>query len=89
MGDCISCGIETLKVCPIEETKSIKTIRWQQYAKVVARQKDNGKDWKVTQLQYMDTLTMELLEYPRPRLKDFGTHNFVAKWQDKVRQNTS
>jgi len=28
MGDCISCGIETLKVCPIEETKSIKTVQW-------------------------------------------------------------
>jgi hypothetical protein len=55
----------------------------------VAGQKDNGKDWKVTQLQYMDTPTLELLEYPCPRLKDFGTHNFVAKWQDKVPQNTS
>jgi hypothetical protein len=39
MGDCISCGIETL---------NIKTVQWQQYAKVVAGQKGNGEDWKVT-----------------------------------------
>jgi hypothetical protein len=56
---------------------------------VVAGQKDNGEDWKVTQLQYMDTPNLELLEYLCPRLKDFVTHNFVAKWQDKVPQNTS
>jgi hypothetical protein len=32
----------------------------------------------------MDTSTFELLDYLRPRLKDFVTHNFTAKWQDKV-----
>jgi hypothetical protein len=48
MGDCITCGIEALKVCPIEETKNIKTVQWQQYAKVVVGQKGNGEDWKVT-----------------------------------------
>jgi hypothetical protein len=47
MDDYISCGIETLKVCPIEETKSIKIVQWQQYARVVARQKDIGEDQKV------------------------------------------
>jgi hypothetical protein len=76
MGDCISCGIETL---------NIKTVQWQQYAKVVTGQKDNGEDWKVTQLQYMDTPTLELLEYLCPRLKDYVTHNFVAKWQDNFK----
>jgi hypothetical protein len=89
MGDCISCGIETLKVCPIEETESIKIVQWQRYANVVAGQKDSGEDWKVTQLQYMDTPTLELLEYLYPRLKDFVTYNFATKWQDKVPQNTS
>jgi hypothetical protein len=80
MGDCISCGIETLKVCPIKETKSIKIFQWQQYAKVVVGQKDNGEDRKVTQLQYMDTPTPELLEYLHARLKDFVTRNFVVEW---------
>ncbi len=69
--------------------KKIKIVQWQWYVKVVAGQKDNGEDWKVTQLQYMDTPNLELLEYLCPRLKDFVTHNFVAKWQDKVPQNTS
>jgi hypothetical protein len=73
----------------MEETKSIKTVQWQWYAKVVVGQKGNGEDWKVTQLQYMDTPTLELLEYLYPRLEDFTTHNFVTKWQNKVPQNTS
>jgi hypothetical protein len=73
-------------VCPIKEIESIKIVR---YVKVVAGQKDNGEDWKVTQLYYMDTPTLELLEYLCPKLKDFVTHNFVVKWEDKVLQNTS
>lgn len=32
---------------------------------------DNGEVWKVTQLQYVDTPTLELLDYLRPRFKDF------------------
>jgi hypothetical protein len=47
-------------------------------------QKNNGDDWKVTQLQYMDTSTRKLLDYLRPRLVDFVIHKFVAQWQDKV-----
>jgi hypothetical protein len=89
MGDCISCGIETLKVCPIEETKSIKIVQWWWYAKVVVRQKDSGEDRKLHNYKYMDTPTLELLEYLHPRLNDFVTHNFDAKWHDKVLQNTS
>jgi hypothetical protein len=26
----------------------------------------------------------EFMDYLRPRLKDFVTHNFITKWQDKV-----
>jgi len=40
----------------------------------------------MTQLQYMDIPTLELLNYLHPRLKEFVTHNFVARWQDKVQQ---
>jgi hypothetical protein len=47
MDDYISCGIETLKVCPIEEIKSIKIVQWQRYGRVVARQKDIGEGRKV------------------------------------------
>jgi hypothetical protein len=32
----------------------------------------------------MDIPTSEFLDHLRPRLKEFVTHNFVAKWQDKV-----
>jgi hypothetical protein len=28
--------------------------------------------------------TLELLDYLCPRLKDFVTHNFIAKWQNKL-----
>jgi hypothetical protein len=71
MGDCISCGIETLKVCFSEETKIHMIVQWWQYVKVVVGQMDNGEVWKVTQLQYVDTPTLELLDYLRPRFKDF------------------
>jgi hypothetical protein len=54
------------------------------YAKILVEQKDNGDAYKVTQLQYMDTGTPKFLDYLRPRLKNFVTHNFIAKWQDKV-----
>jgi hypothetical protein len=39
-------------------------------------QKDNDDPSKVTQLQYIDTSTSELLDYLCPRVKDFVTHNF-------------
>jgi hypothetical protein len=32
----------------------------------------------------MDTRTLEFLDYLCPRLKDFVTHNFITKWQNKV-----
>jgi hypothetical protein len=44
---------------------------------------------KLHNYKYMDTPTLELLEYLHPRLNDFVTHNFDAKWHDKVLQNTS
>ncbi len=81
MGDCLLCGIKTLKVCLIENIRSTKKVQRQRYAKVVVEQKENGNDKKVTQLQYMDALTLELLQYLIPRLTYFVTHNFVAKWQ--------
>jgi hypothetical protein len=85
MGDCSSCGINTLKVCPTKELFCVsRMVQWQWYTKVVVGLKDNGDDWKVTQPQYMDTPTFELLDYLHPRLKEFVPHNFVAKWQDKV-----
>jgi hypothetical protein len=59
-------------------------MQWRRYANVTVRQKDNGDARKVTQFQYMDTGTPKLLDYLCPRLKDFLTHNFIAKWQDKV-----
>jgi hypothetical protein len=55
--------------------------QWRQYGKVVVGQKDNIDDWKMTQLQYMDTSTKELLDYLRPKLVDF-----VAQWQEKVQK---
>ncbi len=36
MGDCSSCGINTLKVCPTEEFICVsRTVQWRQYAKIV------------------------------------------------------
>jgi hypothetical protein len=88
MGDCLSCGINTLKVYPTEELHCVsKMVQWQWYSKVVIGQKDNDDDQKVTQLQYMDTPTSKLLDYPHPKLKEFVTHNFVAKWEDKVQHS--
>jgi hypothetical protein len=50
----------------------------------VVKQKDNGDACKVIQLLYMDIGTPKFLDYLRPWLKDFVTHNFTVKWQDKV-----
>jgi hypothetical protein len=53
-------------------------MQWQRYGKVV------GKRTMVKIESYIvvryDTSTLELLDYLHPRLKDFVTHNFIAKW---------
>jgi hypothetical protein len=68
-------------VCLIEETKSIKIVQWQWYAKVMVRQKDNGEIKKSHNYNaWIHQHILELLEYLHPRLKDFVIHNFVAKW---------
>lgn len=79
MGDCLLCGIKTLKVYLIEEIRSTKKVQRRKYAKVVVGEKENGDDRKITQLQYMDTSTFKLLQYLIPRLTYLVTHNFVAK----------
>jgi hypothetical protein len=84
MGECNLCGIKTLKIYPNEQVQSTQTMQWQRYVKVVVEQKDNGDVCKVTQLQYMDIGTPKFLDYLHLRLKDFVTHNFTTKWQDKV-----
>jgi hypothetical protein len=79
MGDCLLCGIKTLKVCLIEEIRSTKKVQRRKYAKVVVGEKENGDDRKIIELQYMDTSTFKLLQYLIPRLTYLVTHNFVAK----------
>jgi hypothetical protein len=84
MGECNLWRIKTLKIYPIEQVENTRILQWQRYVKIVVGQKDNGDACKVTQLQYMDTSTLEFLDYLHPKLEDFVTHNFIAKWQDKV-----
>ncbi len=84
MGECNLCGIKTLKIRPIKQVQSTWTMQWQIYVKVVVGQKDNGDARKVIQFQYMDNGTPKFMDYLCPRLKNFVTHNFIAKWQDKV-----
>jgi hypothetical protein len=81
--DCWTCGVGKLSFC-LEELNGIDEcpIQWRRYVLEETRSK-NGKPLKKLTLVYKNTFLDEFIEYLKPKIWRFVTHNFVARWQDK------
>ena len=82
-GDCESCGVDILPMCPTEEDGlSPIYVAWKHYEmqSITTRK---GLQRKKLQLVYKDTTSRELIQYLKPKLQFFVRHSFVAKWEDE------
>jgi hypothetical protein len=81
MGTCTDCGLELLKVCPLE-LGSNKLMKSKCIGYKVVGTTEDGVPRKAVILEYQETLARELVEYLKPKLIAFVLHNYVASWQD-------
>jgi hypothetical protein len=76
------CSQDMLMTCLMELShNSNKMVQWNCYQKVVVGKTKGGRDYKVLRLQYKLTPARQYLQYMRPQLTRFITHNFIAQWQ--------
>lgn len=81
MGECNLCGIKNLQFCRRELTTD-RTVKWRRISHVVVGKTKDGNDKKVPQVEYMESTPRDFIEYLKPKLKEFITHNFVSNWQE-------
>ncbi len=82
-GECSMCGVDKLPLCPAEVDGSDgRVVEWRRFAmeEVISKK---GKVMKKLNLVYKKTSSPVFLEYLKPKLQAFVTHNFVARWEDK------
>jgi len=82
-GNCPSCGVQKLSLCPKEVIKSYSDmIQWCYFALETTVAK-NG--WPLNKLTfvYKNMTSYEFIEYMQPKLQHFVKHNFVARWENK------
>jgi len=82
-GECDKCGVDKLPLCPAEVDGSDgQQVEWRRFALEEVLSK-KGKIMKKLNLVYMKTTFDVLIEYLKPKLQAFVTHNFVARWTDE------
>ena len=82
-GECQDCGIKFLPTCEDEmDGVGDRLVEWRRFAKEECHTK-TGKVVQKLALVYKKTLPEDLIEYMKPKLQHFVTHNFVARWEDK------
>lgn len=81
LGECLSCGLQLLKICPHEKT-SEKLVKWKSIGSEIVGYSEEGLPKKAPCVQHRETKPIELFEYLEPRLKSFVVHNYIATWQD-------
>jgi hypothetical protein len=81
MGNCIDCGIELLRVCPLE-LASEKKIKWKTIRYKVVGTTDEGHPRKAATLEYRESVPHEFYDHLKSKMMSFVLYNFVASWQD-------
>ena len=81
MRNCLDCGLQLLQVCPLE-LSSEKMVKWQSIDYKTIGTIEEGNPRKASVLEYRKTLSCELIEYLKPKLRAFVLHNYIALWQD-------
>ena len=56
--------------------------KWKCFKKTIIGQTELGQPKKRIREVYKHTTILEFLDYLKPNLTKFVTHNFVARWQD-------
>jgi hypothetical protein len=88
MGLCTNCGISKFPLCPLEENSPADySVKWKCFEKTVVGQTEDGQPKKRIREVYKSTSGEEFLNYLKPNLEKFVTHNFVARWQDSQCEN--
>ena len=81
LGECQSCGIKLLKICPWELNSDV-LVKWKSIGSEIVGYNEDGLPKKAPSVQYRETKPTELFEYLKPRLTAFVVHNYIATWQD-------
>jgi len=82
-GECPYCGVDTLLLCPDEvEGCEGKLLEWRRFALEETISKKE-KVLKKLNLVYKKTISNVFLDYLKPKLQAFVTHNFVTRWEDQ------
>jgi hypothetical protein len=81
MSTCNNCGIDTLKIC-LNEMNMIELVKWRRITQVVVGKSKDGSDKKSPKVEYMETPPSVMIEYMKPKLRYFVTHNFISQWQE-------
>jgi hypothetical protein len=55
---------------------------WHKINYVVVGKTNDGRDKKVSRIEYCETRLNDLIEYLKPKL-EVVIHNFTSKWQEK------
>jgi hypothetical protein len=86
MGLCNNCGVSKLPLYPLEVLSIGNSesflLQWKCFEKTIVGQTEARQPKKRIREVYKNTSVSEFLEYLKPNLTKFVTHNFVARWQD-------
>lgn len=82
MGTCPQCGVNTLPLCPLEISSASFKLKWRCFSYEVVGVNDDGEPRKRITEVFRETLCFEFFEYLKPKLQQFVSHNFIARWQD-------
>ena len=80
MGDCRECGGSTLPICRLETSDVDFQLKWKRFdAQVVGVGEDRAPKKRIGEV-FMETGSAEFVAYLLPKIQEFITHNFVARW---------
>lgn len=85
MGTCTRCGVDRkLSFCPSElNPNSAAVVTWRCFERIEIGKDEDGNPARRIKEVYKQTSPYELVQYLKPTLQRFITHNFVARWQDE------
>jgi hypothetical protein len=78
-GQCFNYGIQKLFLCP---NMGSNLVEWKRFALEKTKAK-NGNVLKKLSLVYKKTISYDMLDHLKLKLRHFVKHNFVAQWEDK------
>jgi hypothetical protein len=82
LGECPHCGVDTLKICPVE-LECTQLLPWKSIGYEIIGQGEDGREKKSPKVMYNETALMEFFRYLKPKLKAFIRHKYFTQWQNQ------